>query len=510
MKPFVRTKIIKGHEYLYEVTPYLDPDTGKWKQKNRYLGKNVDGSPVRREKKEKADYVIDVGQYIPLYWAIREYRIMESLLSGCSPDEAATLVMLAINRLVHPCPLSSLETWLSGSCIPRLFPGYQSDPDIILEALENVHDSPVAPMFSKMFPMINRLSDQRALMTLKNISSMYGSARSGVKPALDMLEREMVICIQYDPNARLPVGFEIFPFQRAAIENSIHKICQGQIPNGVLVPHWDFMTPSLLPRLKRNECSYVVRVDLSYDPLFSQISTPGTQVYHQANIRHYHGQACYIRPIIPDIHGDSCDGYLLHNIKKEQTDRLAFHKNIQNIREYLISLCTEPGMTCDLLTEACGSFQEFFFIAQGDDSCTIMRNNDAIQSSLNRFGRDCVLHQGISSWEECFSLVDIRESLEDELFQMINTFERDYAHLRMDRIRSGIFFVAYLALLIRHLVTTRIRAVNIPQVISYESLLTELTPIHMVRFDSSTLLPKRLKRHQKTLLSYFGGIPPVL
>ena len=46
MKPFTRVKVIKGHEYLYEVTPYRD-EKNKLRQKTRYLGKNVNGVPVK-------------------------------------------------------------------------------------------------------------------------------------------------------------------------------------------------------------------------------------------------------------------------------------------------------------------------------------------------------------------------------------------------------------------------------------------------------------------------------
>lgn len=37
--PFTRIKTIKGKPYRYEITTYRDPDTGKVRQKSRYLGK---------------------------------------------------------------------------------------------------------------------------------------------------------------------------------------------------------------------------------------------------------------------------------------------------------------------------------------------------------------------------------------------------------------------------------------------------------------------------------------
>ena len=47
MKSFTRIKKIHGLDYLYEITPYYDPETKKIKQRSRYLGKNVNGTAIK-------------------------------------------------------------------------------------------------------------------------------------------------------------------------------------------------------------------------------------------------------------------------------------------------------------------------------------------------------------------------------------------------------------------------------------------------------------------------------
>jgi hypothetical protein len=47
MKKFTRVKKINGISYLYEITPYYDPETKRNRQHSRYLGKLVEGEPVR-------------------------------------------------------------------------------------------------------------------------------------------------------------------------------------------------------------------------------------------------------------------------------------------------------------------------------------------------------------------------------------------------------------------------------------------------------------------------------
>lgn len=81
MKSFTRIKLIKGQEYLYEVTPYYDPETGKWRQKTKYLGKNIDGEPVKKDRGGKIGQIYEFGEYIPAYWAVKAHKILESLLT---------------------------------------------------------------------------------------------------------------------------------------------------------------------------------------------------------------------------------------------------------------------------------------------------------------------------------------------------------------------------------------------------------------------------------------------
>lgn len=47
MKPIIRIKKINGKEYWYEDSPYYDPEKKQIRQKSRYLGKNINGAPVK-------------------------------------------------------------------------------------------------------------------------------------------------------------------------------------------------------------------------------------------------------------------------------------------------------------------------------------------------------------------------------------------------------------------------------------------------------------------------------
>ncbi|HWQ67281.1 MAG TPA: hypothetical protein VN372_10460 [Methanospirillum sp.] len=510
MKTFVRTKVIKGKEYLYEVTPYYDQEAGKWRQKTKYLGKNIDGEPVKKERAGKSGQIFDFGEYIPAYWAVREHKIIEALLSSCSPDEAASVVLLAINRLLYPCPPVSLDSWLEGTYLSRLIPGADFEEDNLMLMLQKISDRPVAEVFSQMFASINDLSDQRVLFTLRlhDIPELMREKGSGLYSE-EMLERELGVRIQYDPNKKILAGFDAFQFQRAVIEDSIERVSSGEISGGIIVPHWDYLSPSLMLRLVQAGCPFITRTDAAYGPVASHVLAWSEQMDHPANIRYYHGEACYIRPFSVNFGKTGVPGYILHDIKKEHTDRLTFHKNIHSVRDLIQETRGYPGTAQELLNEAAGPFRRFFTVEETNGSFQIRTDQEEMNLTIKKFGRSCVLYQGDFSWEECFLLADMRGTLEQEMSQYISLLERDFRGYRIDRIRKGIFFICYLTILIRSLIINRLQVAQVPEITSFESLIAELMPIHIIKSYQSSVSPQRLSRKQKSIISYFGGIPPM-
>ena len=102
----IRTKVINGQEYLYEITYYYDPVTKRTRQRSRYLGKSIDGKPVRvRDAARTPRSTFAYGDYLPLLAVIDALRL-DALLSEHFPQaEAQMLLTLALNRV----PPSQIE-----------------------------------------------------------------------------------------------------------------------------------------------------------------------------------------------------------------------------------------------------------------------------------------------------------------------------------------------------------------------------------------------------------------
>ncbi|GEM_PF-706980 len=510
MKSFVRTKIIKGREYLYEITPYYDQEAGKWRQKTKYLGKNNNGEPVKKERTGKSGQIFNFGEYIPVYWAIKEHKIIEALLSSCSPEEAAFIVLLASNRLLDPCPPANLNTWLEGTYLSRLIPRVDFKHDNLMQVLQKISDRSVIEVFSRMFASINDLSDERVLYTLRLFDIPDLMREKGCRfSSKEDLEQELGVSIQYDPKKKILTGFDTFQLPHIAIKNSIERVRLGEIQGGIIVPHWDYHSSSLVSRLLDAQSPFIVRTDTSYGPVSSHVLDWSEQMDNPKNIKHFHGKSCYIQPFSVKFGMTRVPGFILHDIKKEQVDRLAFNKKIHQVRDLIRETPEYPGPVQEFLHETAGPFLKFFTIAENKGSYQIRMNQDEMNHTIKKFGRSCVLYQGNFTWEECFSLTDMRGILEQDMSHLILQLERDFQGYRIDRIRKGLFFICFLSILIQNLIMNRLLSAQIPEVFSFESLVTELKTIHIVKSYQPSVSPQRLTRKQKSLISFFGGIPPM-
>jgi hypothetical protein len=85
MKSFTRIKKINGQEYLYEITPYYDKEKKQIRQKSKYLGKNVNGVPVKvRSQDQMPRKVLSHGEFVPLKKIADELKL-EKVLSDVLP-----------------------------------------------------------------------------------------------------------------------------------------------------------------------------------------------------------------------------------------------------------------------------------------------------------------------------------------------------------------------------------------------------------------------------------------
>lgn len=109
-------KVINGKEYEYEVSMVWDAERKKRHKVSRYVGKIVDGKPVRIRDAVAVKGVYEIG-HLELIWKLIP-DIIASLRKEF-PDDFMRIMALAMNRVIYPMPLKSVKAWVEKTHLAR-------------------------------------------------------------------------------------------------------------------------------------------------------------------------------------------------------------------------------------------------------------------------------------------------------------------------------------------------------------------------------------------------------
>ena len=123
--PFTRSKTVNGHQYVYQITPYRDPVTGKIRQHSTYLGKPTD-NPDQVEKVRNSPkpltHLVSFGDAYLYHSLVCELGI-EPILKQCFSEEEANWILLLVGyKLLHNGSLERLASYMETSDLSTYYP----------------------------------------------------------------------------------------------------------------------------------------------------------------------------------------------------------------------------------------------------------------------------------------------------------------------------------------------------------------------------------------------------
>ena len=182
---------------------------------------------------------------------------------------------------------------------------------------------------------------------------------------------------------------------------------------------------------------------------------------------------------------------------------------MQIIRNTIHKKTENPDSVDELLNKSQGELKDYYSLKKDNGVSSIKIDPLAIHKMIQKAGSNCVLYRGDCTWEDCFNYVKIRDDLEFELNRYVDEFERDFREYSIESIREGILFIIFLTFLIKDLIVKRLESVQSDEISSFESLITELTHVHVTKSYKPHISPESLSRDTKNILTFFGGIPPI-
>lgn len=129
---------IKGHHYLYEVSSEWDPDSGKMKQKRKYIGRCDASGNLYADKGEKAES-FEFGQFYLLSEIARRCGVqeaLESIMGRTSGRYMTSVAVIRCLRLTSPVLTSNI---LRRSVLPSIYDlGYDDSWTDIMSIMRNI------------------------------------------------------------------------------------------------------------------------------------------------------------------------------------------------------------------------------------------------------------------------------------------------------------------------------------------------------------------------------------
>ena len=169
MKSFIRTKVINGQSYQYEIQPYYDPKTKKVRHKSKYLGKEKDGIIQKVRAKIPHD-VLNYGEFLPFLQIIEEYKIMDFLISSFGEYAAKQIIALTLCKTLSHYTLRDVSRWYEQNYISLLYGELNLGSQELSRLLENIGQKRMEDKFTTH--LIKYLSSKRTFFyDITSISS---------------------------------------------------------------------------------------------------------------------------------------------------------------------------------------------------------------------------------------------------------------------------------------------------------------------------------------------------
>jgi transposase len=510
MKPFTRVKKIHGNEYLYEITPYYDPEKKSIRQKSKYLGKNFDGVPVKvRSQGQPPKNVLSYGEFLPLLKIINDLKL-DSILSEIFPEQQSwSLLTVAMNRVIRQHALRHVQSWYEGTVLiedhPKLPLSSQSLSNLMISLGEGVdHFEFSRRLIGKTATSSTMIYDITSLSSYSQMINLleYGYNRDGLK--LPQINLSLVV----DKELGIPLMYDIYPgsiVDVSTLKNTIKKIDAEGIHDYTLIMDRGFFSTTNIEELVASELSFIMPPTSTLKSVKEAISAIHSRIDDPNHLQIYHKEPLFVMPIKIEIGTMMLDGYAYYDQKLEQQERNSFYKRIYDLIERLEAVNIRSWMDPAIVfREIAKKDARYLKWKLESGKFQISPRKNAITQRVNKMGKFMLLYGGHFQWDECLSLYRSKDAVEKGFKILKNDIEVVPLNVRTDSSLRGYIFVCFLALILRMKLTRMLKETELQKRYSVEGLLTELEKIKVVILPDGQRIVTEITKRQRGILERLG------
>lgn len=506
MKSFIRSKKINGQEYLYEITPYYDKEKKQIRQKSKYLGKNVNGVPVKvRSKDQIPKKVLSHGEFVPLNKIAKDLTL-ENILSSVLPSkEVWPTMLLAMNYATRPRALTHIQSWYEGTALSEEHPDLPLSSQSLSRMLSRIGESTANLEFSSR--LIHQISTCSTLIyDITSLSSYsqsislleYGYNRDGVD--LPQINLSLII----DKDLGIPVMYDLYPGSIAdvsTLKNTVKKIDAQNIKNYALIMDRGFFSTDNIEELVSADLSFIIPPTNTLKNVKEAISSIHKRIDDPEYLKLYEKEPLFVMPVSIDIGEISLNGYAYYDQKREQQERNTFYKRLYDLMEVLKSKNLKPWMDPGEVFRATAKRDAKFIEWKAvDGRFQVSLRKNAVSQAINKMGKFILLYRGKFSWIECLSLYRSKDVVEKGFDVLKNDIDIMPANLRTNSSLRGYLFISFLALILRMKLIRMMIDAGLNKKYSVEGLFTELEKIKVIVLPNGEKITTEITKKQREIL----------
>jgi len=517
MEPTRRIKVKNGIEYWYEETPYYDKEKKQIRHKSKYLGRNVNGQPVRmrsapdevKEKAKKKPATVkssfDHGSIFVLQSIMKELNLDRYLTVLLPPLEVSMVRALAFNRIIRPTAMKNVDSWYEGTSLALESPQINLSSQRLSEFLCRLGESNIPDQF--MSQLIRGTGTKRTLIyditSLSSYSQLinlleYGYNRDG--ESLPQINLSLIL----DKDKGIPVMYDIFPgsiSDVSTLSGTLKKIEAHDIQNYVAVMDRGFFSLSNLQELMDNKISFVMAAKLQLNDLKQLMTEAQKDIDNVEYLHKFNKDPIFAKPITYNIGSIEVHGYAYYNPKLEQTEKQTLLSRLYDIREELLKVrLKKKSNPYTVFKEKAHGFGNFFDWHVIDNRFDVAIKQNAVTQRMNKMGKYILFYSGNFDWMECISLYREREEIEKSFKALKNEIDLLPLNTHSEKTTRGFIFIAFLSLIIRTRLMNMMREAKLLDKYSVELLLLQLEKLRKITLANGQIFVTEMTKKQREIL----------
>ena len=520
MKSTRRIKKLNGIEYWFEETPYYDTEKKQIRHKSKYLGRNIDGHPVRmRTASDEVKNAIKAIPGIKSSYECGSITLLDSIMKDLKLDrylqdlvtesELMQIKALVFNRIIRPVAMKNIGTWYEGTALVLQNPPISFSGQRISELLAKLGDSNIPGTFmgkilaglgtkSTLVYDITSLSSYSELINLLE----YGYNRDG--EPLPQLNFSLIV----DQTLGIPVMYDIYPgsiVDVSTLSGTLKKIKAYGVHKFTAIMDRGFFSRGNLEELLDQNISFILPATLNLKDLKILMSESQRDIDDMKYLQKFKKESIHAKKIEFSFNSHSVNGYLYYDPVLEQREKATFRSRIFDVREKLIEThIPRYRKAAEVFKEKARDLEHYFSWVQNDDRFEIEIRQNAVAQAMNKMGKYILFYSGDFDWITCLSMYRERDVVE----KGFRTLKTDIGTLPLnthnDRTTRGFLFISFMSLIIRSRLLKKMKETGLLKRYSIHHLILELEKFRKVKLANGEIAMTEMTKKQREIFDALG------